>query len=181
MRTGTGSSSIIRFPERENTSKSYAWRWPGGRVNYDGRFYRLQRFRMGVQPVQERIPIYVASLGQRNLELTGELADGWLPIWTHNEKLPSIKEHLVAALRESGRQDGDMTTAPQILCCASDDEETVSNAVRQARAHMAFYIGGMGQYYYGPVLPIWLPGRGRRGPPCLGRGGSRRSGQGDHR
>ncbi len=120
----------------------------GGRVNYDGRFYQLQRFRMGVQPVQERIPIYVASLGQRNLQLTGELADGWLPIWTHSEQLPSIKEPLLAALRESGRLDGAMTTAPQILCCASDDEETVANATQQARAHMAFYIGGMGQYYY---------------------------------
>ena len=120
----------------------------GGRVNYDGRFYQLQRFRMGVAPVQERIPIYVASLGQRNLELTGELADGWLPIWTHSEKLPQIKEPLLAALTAAGRQPGDMTTAPQILSCASDDEETVANAIRQARAHMAFYIGGMGRYYY---------------------------------
>ena len=120
----------------------------GGRVNYDGRFYQLKRFRMGVAPVQERIPIYVASLGQRNLELTGELADGWLPIWTHSEKLPQIKEPLLAALTAAGRQPGDMTTAPQILSCASDDEETVANAIRQARAHMAFYIGGMGRYYY---------------------------------
>ena len=120
----------------------------GERVNYDGRFYQLQRFRMGVQPVQERIPIYVASLGQRNLELTGELADGWLPIWTHYAKLPEIKEPLVGALTATGRQPGAMTTAPQILCCASEDEETVGNAFRQARAHMAFYIGGMGQYYY---------------------------------
>ena len=120
----------------------------GGRVNYDGRFYQLQRFRMGVAPVQERIPIYIASLGQRNLELTGELADGWLPIWTHSEKLPEIKEPLLAALTAAGRQPGDMTTAPQILSCASDDEETVANAIRQARAHMAFYIGGMGRYYY---------------------------------
>ena len=120
----------------------------GGRVNYDGRFYQLQRFRMGVSPVQARVPIYIASLGQRNLELTGELADGWLPIWTHNEKLPQIKEPLLAALTAAGRQPGDMTTAPQILSCASDDEETVANAIRQARAHMAFYIGGMGRYYY---------------------------------
>ena len=120
----------------------------GGRVNYDGRFYQLQRFRMGVAPVQERIPIYVASLGQRNLELTGELADGWLPIWTHSEKLPQIKEPLLGALTAAGRQPGDMTTAPQILSCASDDEETVANAIGQARAHMAFYIGGMGRYYY---------------------------------
>ncbi|MCY3692552.1 MAG: LLM class flavin-dependent oxidoreductase [Chloroflexota bacterium] len=120
----------------------------GGRVNYDGRFYQLQRFRMGVAPVQERVPIYIASLGQRNLELTGELADGWLPIWTHSEKLPQIKEPLLAALTAAGRQPGDMTTAPQILSCASDDEETVANAIRQARAHIAFYIGGMGRYYY---------------------------------
>ena len=120
----------------------------GGRVNYDGRFYQLKRFRMGVAPVQERIPIYIASLGQRNLELTGELADGWLPIWTHSEKLPEIKEPLLAALTAAGRQPGEMTTAPQILSCASDDEETVANAIRQARAHMAFYIGGMGRYYY---------------------------------
>ena len=120
----------------------------GGRVNYEGRFYQLKRFRMGVAPVQERIPIYIASLGQRNLELTGELADGWLPIWTHSEKLPQIKEPLLAALTAAGRQPGDMTTAPQILSCASDNEETVANAVRQARAHMAFYIGGMGRYYY---------------------------------
>ena len=120
----------------------------GGRVNYEGRFYQLKRFRMGVAPVQERIPIYIASLGQRNLELTGELADGWLPIWTHSEKLPQIKEPLLAALTAAGRQPGDMTTAPQILSCASEDEETLANAIRQARAHMAFYIGGMGRYYY---------------------------------
>ena len=120
----------------------------GERVNYDGRFYQLQRFRMGVSPVQDRIPIYVASLGQRNLELTGEMADGWLPIWTHCEKLPTIKEPLLAAAAAAGRTARDVTTAPQILSCASDDAETTANAVRQAKAHMAFYIGGMGRYYY---------------------------------
>ena len=120
----------------------------GERVNYEGRFYQLKRFRMGVAPVQERIPIYIASLGQRNLELTGELADGWLPIWTHCEKLPEVKAPLLAAAVAAGRSGNDVTTAPQILSCASDDEKTIANAIRQARAHMAFYIGGMGRYYY---------------------------------
>ena len=120
----------------------------GERVNYEGRFYHLKRFRMGVAPVQERIPIYIASLGQRNLELTGELADGWLPIWTHCEKLSEVKAPLLAAAVAAGRSGNDVTTAPQILSCASDDEKTIANAIRQARAHMAFYIGGMGRYYY---------------------------------
>jgi F420-dependent oxidoreductase-like protein len=120
----------------------------GGRVNYEGRFYNLQRFRMGVSPVQEQIPVYVASLGRRNLELTGELADGWLPIWPHCEKLPEIKQPMVEAALAAGRSECDVTTAPQILCCATDDGETLAAATGQARAHMAFYIGGMGQYYY---------------------------------
>ena len=120
----------------------------GERVNYEGRFYNLKRFRMGARPVQERIPIYVASLGPRNLELTGRAADGWLPIWTHREKLPLVKEPLTKAADAAGRSASDITTAPQILCCASDDEETVADAVKQARAHMAFYVGGMGRYYY---------------------------------
>ena len=120
----------------------------GERVNYAGRFYELKRFRMGVAPVQERIPIYIASLGRRNLELTGELADGWLPIWTHCERLPQIKMPLAAAAASAGRLASDVTIAPQVLCCASDDEATVAGAVEQARTHMAFYIGGMGQYYY---------------------------------
>lgn len=120
----------------------------GERVNYEGRFYRLKRFRMGVQPVQERIPMYVASLGQRNLELTGAMADGWLPIWMHCEKLAEVKQPLEKAAAAAGRSASDVTTAPQILCCASEDEQTVVEAVQQARAHMAFYIGGMGRYYY---------------------------------
>lgn len=120
----------------------------GDRVNYAGRFYNLKRFRMGVRPVQERVPIYVASLGKRNLELTGRAADGWLPIWTHRDKLPEIKEPLSLAAVAAGRQVSDVTTAPQTLCCASDDEAAVADAIAQARSHMAFYVGGMGQYYY---------------------------------
>jgi len=120
----------------------------GERVNYDGRFYSLKRFRMGVRPVQDQLPIYVASLGRRNLELTGQAADGWLPIWTHSQKLPEVKKPLAEAAHAAGRQVSDVTTAPQILSCASENEATVSDAIAQARAHMAFYIGGMGTYYY---------------------------------
>ena len=120
----------------------------GQRVNYEGRFYNLKRFRMGISPVQERIPIYVASLGRRNLELTGAMADGWLPIWMHCERLPQVKEPLARAATAAGRPASDVATAPQILCCASENEETIAGAVAQARAHMAFYVGGMGQYYY---------------------------------
>ena len=55
----------------------------GQAVNYEGQFFRLGRFRLGASPVQANVPVYLASLGPKNLELTGQLADGWLPIWVH--------------------------------------------------------------------------------------------------
>ena len=37
--------------------------------------------KLTIAPVQERIPIYIASIGPKNTQLTGEIADGWLPIF----------------------------------------------------------------------------------------------------
>ena len=151
----------------------------GERVNYEGRFYNLKRFRMGVSPVQSQIPVYVASLGQRNLQLTGELANGWLPIWMHREQLPKIKQPLAEAANAAGRSISDITTAPQILCCATDNGDELASATAQARAHMAFYIGGMGQYYYDlfcrygyqvagdAVRSAWPKATGTKQPPPL--------------
>src|SRR5215510_14811798 len=53
----------------------------GSRVNYDGEIFHLQGFRLGVKPSREVIPIYIASMGPRNLALTFTIADGWTPIW----------------------------------------------------------------------------------------------------
>ena len=120
----------------------------GQAVNHSGTFYNLKRFRMQVSPVQEKVPIYVASLGPRNLELTGELADGWLPVWTHLRNLPDLKETVVSAAARAGRDGSRITVAPQILCYAADDAGELERAEREVRGHMAYYIGGMGSYYY---------------------------------
>ena len=34
-----------------------------------------------LRPERSEVPIYLASLGPRNTELTGEIADGWIPVW----------------------------------------------------------------------------------------------------
>ena len=120
----------------------------GGPVNYEGQFFRLSRFRMGAPPVQERLPIYLASLGPKNLELTGELADGWLPIWVHRQRLPELIQQVAKAAGKVGRDMSEITVAPQIMCYVSEDAEELAEAEQRIRAHMAYYIAGMGQYYY---------------------------------
>ena len=117
-------------------------------VNYDGHLFQLHRFRMATAPVQQHLPIYLASLGPKNLELTGELADGWLPVWVPWDWLPLLKEQVARGAARAGRDVASITTAPQILCHVTSAGPEVSEAERLMRAHMAYYIGGMGSYYY---------------------------------
>src|SRR5450631_3020486 len=58
------------------------------RVRYDGEHFHLplpdgpgKALFLTVHPVRQHIPTYLASVGPKNLELTGEIADGWLGIF----------------------------------------------------------------------------------------------------
>ena len=117
-------------------------------VNHEGKYYQMDRFRMLAPPLQERVPIYIASLGPKNLALTGELADGWLPIWANRERLPDLKEQISVGATKSGRSINDVTIAPYLMCYTSDSAEDMEHGAQLLRAHMAYYIGGMGSYYF---------------------------------
>ena len=120
----------------------------GHRVDHQGSFFQLSRFRLGVMPIQQHIPIYLASLGPKNLELTGQLADGWLPIWMHHQRLPEITEPIAKAASQAGREMSQITVAPQTMCYTTESVQELTEVQEQVRAHMAYYIAGMGRYYY---------------------------------
>jgi len=117
-------------------------------VNHCGDLFQLRRFRMAVSPVQQHLPIYLASLGPKNLELTGELADGWLPVWLPWDQLSVLKDQVGKGAARAGRHIAGITVAPQILCQVTSTSQEITEAERRMRAHMAYYIGGMGTYYY---------------------------------
>ncbi len=120
----------------------------GQRVDFEGEMFRLARFRLPFMPVRTNIPIYVASLGPRNLALTGELADGWLPTWVHLDHLPGMKDEVRAGAEGAGRTIDQVSTAPYILCHVARDSEEMDRGRRLVGGHMAYYIGGMGDYYH---------------------------------
>ena len=119
----------------------------GQRMNHQGQFFQLAGFRLLSPPVQERIPIFVASLGPKNLDLTGELADGWLPIWVHVDHLPGMKKRVEEGAAKTGRSINDITVAPQVLAYVTRNGDEKAEARRLLSAHMAYYLGGMGSYY----------------------------------
>ncbi len=89
------------------------------------------------------IPIYLAAIGPKNVALTAEIADGWLPIFFSPERFDIYKEALAEGF---ARADGDkglhnFDVAPSVQIVLGDDLETCYNAVRPV---LALYIGGMG-------------------------------------
>jgi coenzyme F420-dependent oxidoreductase len=116
----------------------------GERVNYQGEIFQLKGFRLPFTPVRSKVPIYVASLGPRNLRLTGELADGWLPIYLDAGYLAVFQRDIESGAKKVGRSIDAIDVAPYILSCVSEDAAT---ARRLVKSHLAYYIGGMGTFY----------------------------------
>ena len=117
----------------------------GDRVTHDGEIFRVQRFRLEFDPPRPHIPIYLASIGPKNLQLTGEVADGWLPIYCSPESLALMRQEVVAGAQAAGRDPAAVEVAPYILACLSEDSEV---GRRLMRSHLAYYVGGMGTFYF---------------------------------
>ncbi|HSK27599.1 MAG TPA: LLM class F420-dependent oxidoreductase [Jiangellales bacterium] len=139
------------------------------RLAYAGEHFTLplpdgpgKALQLTVRPVREHVPLYLAAVGPRNLELTGEIADGWLAIFFAPEHAEESLDHIRTGRRRrpaSSAADGaagaDSTGAgtvaadpldgfdvvPTVPLVIGDDLEACAVPVR---AYSALYIGGMG-------------------------------------
>ncbi len=94
-----------------------------------------------LHPVRPRIPIYLAAIGPRNVALTGEIADGWLPIFYSPEKEALLTAQLDEGIARAGRQPEDVDIAATAYVAMGDDVDACRD---QLRGFFALYIGGMG-------------------------------------
>jgi probable F420-dependent oxidoreductase len=94
----------------------------GERVSFDGEFYHVRNFRLGVT-VPAPVRIYLGALGPRMLELAGEIADGVLLNWLAPDAVTAALPHLEAGARRAGRSLGDFEIAAFIRTCVTDDPE----------------------------------------------------------
>lgn len=122
-------------------------------VAYEGKHFTLplpdgpgKALRMTVHPVRDRIPIYLAAVGPKNLELTGEIADGWLGIFVDPEQLEVSIAPLRAGAAKAGRGTADDPLAGFDLTASvpvSVDDD-LERAAAPLRGFVALYVGGMG-------------------------------------
>lgn len=118
------------------------------RVRYDGATYQLplpdgpgKALHLMVHPVREHIPIYLASVGPKNLELTGEIADGWLAIFFSTrfaaEQLALVEKGRATA----GRSMAGFDVVANVPLVVGDD---LAACTAPVRGYAALYVGGMG-------------------------------------
>jgi F420-dependent oxidoreductase-like protein len=127
--------------------------WRRERLVYDGKYYKLplpaeegtglgKPLKLINHPVRERIPIFIASLGPKNVEMTAELAEGWEPIFYVPEKAGDVWGESLA--RGKAKRDpslGELDVVAQAPLAIGDD---VDGLLEFGRPMAALYIGGMG-------------------------------------
>jgi F420-dependent oxidoreductase-like protein len=110
--------------------------------------------KLTIQPVQERIPIYIAAIGPKNTTLAAEIADGWLPTLFSPEHVGEFRPLLEEGFARAGGGKGfdDFDIVPTVTAMVSDDLESARDAMRH---YVALYTGGMGsrkQNFYNALM-----------------------------
>jgi F420-dependent oxidoreductase-like protein len=119
------------------------------RVVFDGEAYQLplpdgpgKALKLMIAPVQERMPIYIAAIGPNNMKLTGEIADGWLPVFFSPEHVDESRALLSEGAARAGRELApDFDIAPTVNVAIDDDVDRARDVMRH---FIALYVGGMG-------------------------------------
>lgn len=129
--------------------------WRREVVEHDGEVYTLplpqdqgtglaKPLKIINHPVRENIPIFIASLGPKNVAMTAEIADGWLPTIFHPDKARDVwGPDLDAGLAKRGPSLGglDIAVGGTVAIC---DEATATKLKDAQRPGIALYVGGMG-------------------------------------
>jgi F420-dependent oxidoreductase-like protein len=142
----------VRFDDPMGRTREYVEivraAWSRGPVEHAGKHWMLplpdgpgKTLRLMLEPIRERIPLYLASLGPKNLALTGQIADGWLGLFPALDMLPEQIAAIAAGRAQVGLDMTGFDVAPSLPLVVGDD---VAACADSTRAFTALYVGGMG-------------------------------------
>jgi len=107
----------------------------GKTINYSGEIFSLKNFSLLIKPPRDTIPIYLAAVNQKMVELTWEIADGVIFYLRPKSEIKST----LARMQNQKKID----TALQIITCVNEDSE---KAMIRAKKTLAFYVS-VGKIY----------------------------------
>ena len=105
------------------------------KINYDGKFFRLKNFSLLITPPRKEIPIYLAAVNQKMVDLAWEIANGVIFYLRPIEELKKTIQKMQPKRR--------IDVASQFITSISEDKE---KAVDKAKKTLAFYVS-VGKIY----------------------------------
>ena len=127
--------------------------WRRERLSFEGKYYTIplpaergtglgKSLKLINHPVRERIPVLLAALGPKNVQLAAEIAEGWQPIFFLPEKAREVwGESLAAGKAERDPALGELEVFAGPTLAIGENVEPLREFVKP---HLALYIGGMG-------------------------------------
>lgn len=119
-------------------------------VVHDGRQYQLplqggtglgKPLKSTVHPLRPHIPIHLAAEGPKNVALSAEICDGWLPLFFSPKSDAFYRAALDEGFAARGRRPEGFEVAASVPVIVHDDVERAASMIKPS---LALYIGGMG-------------------------------------
>lgn len=121
------------------------------KVEYEGKHFSMplqggtglgKPLKSTVHPLRSDLPIFLAAEGPKNVALSAEICDGWLPMFFAPKDNDFYKERLQAGFDAGGvRSWDDFEVVSTVTIVPGDDVEVCADSVRP---FIALYVGGMG-------------------------------------
>jgi len=119
------------------------------RLEYDGEHLHLplpggegKALKLNFHPVRNSIPIFLGAIGRKSVEITAEIADGWIPIFSSPDAFRETwDEHVEEGLAKGGRSRDDLEISPTVQVAIDGDTDAARAVVK---AGLLLYLGGMG-------------------------------------
>jgi len=104
-------------------------------INYSGEIFKLKNFTLLIEPKRQSIPIYLAAINQKMVNLAWEIADGVIFYLRPKEEMKKT----ISKMQSEKKID----VACQIITCVSEDSE---KSIQRAKKTLAFYVS-VGKIY----------------------------------
>ena len=114
-----------------------------GEVSYQGSVYNIENFDFWFEPYRREIPIYVAAVFPKMLEVCGEIAQGALMTWCTLEHAETAAYHVAEGAKRAGRNPNEVEVATLLPCAAGSSGE---GAMEGLKTNIARYAARFPRY-----------------------------------
>ena len=109
----------------------------GEKLNFEGKFFTAQNFKMAFKPSGRSIPIYVAAFGPKMTRLAGRISDGVLIIMANPTEISRIVAEVKAGALEAGKDPAKMEIICKVRCSIAPNYSVAREALSHALTYYA--------------------------------------------